>query len=230
VIFMYNIFIHIGLHKTGTTYLQNKVFPLLKDVNYISVFSTSIVGNKNFVLCEKLSKEQINLISDEALSGIPYDSTSSASRSEIANRLYRLYPNAKIIITFRNKDDWLKSVYKQYTKRDREKTGLDFNGWYNTLFDKSLLDFKSYEKYLKEKFSEVLVLDYEELRDNPKNYIKKLCSFIGVSVPKFQLIYINKSRSDVVTKRLQEINALLEKYKVPPSIRLMIRRIIMEIN
>ena len=29
------IFIHLGYPKTGSTYLQQQVFPLIKDINYI---------------------------------------------------------------------------------------------------------------------------------------------------------------------------------------------------
>lgn len=32
---MQHVYIHVGLHKTGSTFLQNKVFPNLEETTYI---------------------------------------------------------------------------------------------------------------------------------------------------------------------------------------------------
>ena len=31
----YDIIIHVGLHKTGTTFLQKEIFSRMKNINYI---------------------------------------------------------------------------------------------------------------------------------------------------------------------------------------------------
>jgi hypothetical protein len=36
---MKEVYIHIGLHKTGTTFLQFNIFPKLSDVKYISMLN-----------------------------------------------------------------------------------------------------------------------------------------------------------------------------------------------
>ena len=103
------IIFHIGLHKTGTTFLQRYVFPKLKNVN---LFCTD---GRPFNGIEDLEKDKINLISIENLSGSPF-SSNEFTRYTIMEELAKLYPNAKIIVTFRNKNSWLKSLYSQYIK------------------------------------------------------------------------------------------------------------------
>jgi sulfotransferase family protein len=224
------IFIHVGLHKTGTTFLQKKVFPKMHDVNLITVFNTEIIGNKNFILCSMLSDIKINLISDEALSCVPYSPGITQNRYEIASRLYRLFPNAKIIVTFREKSSWIKSVYKQYHKKDRATMGISFDVWYDTIFDKDLLDYKKYELFLKGLFSDVLVLQYEELKEQPDEFIKKICMFMGVSLPKYENIIINKSLSDKNSERIRKMNRILDKLKMPYYVKWLTRKIIMKLN
>lgn len=86
---MKKVYIHIGLHKTGSTFLQNKVFPRLKETTYIGRPYTqqSIAFNKLQYADTSLYKEEetiqeINqenenhekiLISDEMFSGLPFN-------------------------------------------------------------------------------------------------------------------------------------------------------------
>ena len=57
----YNIVIHLGLHKTGTTFLQQEIFPKLAGVNYKVYFDEN----------KYEFNDEINLISCESLSGSP---------------------------------------------------------------------------------------------------------------------------------------------------------------
>lgn len=126
-------FIHVGLHKTASTYLQTEVFPRLKSCYYVSRPTTQFNYELSSLqyLDDTLYKEE-NVIeyfsglrkkaggknlflSDEAFSGkaIKYG---YINRSMIADRLSRICNDAEIIIVLRNPIDILISLYNQYVK------------------------------------------------------------------------------------------------------------------
>ncbi len=138
----------------------------------------------NYILGVK-SNEKPLLISDEYLSAHYFLDAKGyrfGSRYDIANRLKKLFPNANIIIVLRNKDEWVKSFYVQYIK-SVSRPNISFDEFKDILYKSGTLDFEQYVKYLREKFTQVLVLHYEELKNNPKEFIRKICEFIGVEMP-----------------------------------------------
>ena len=134
---MANIIIHVGLHKTGTSFLQAEIFPRIKNVNYIGMLKYGT----------KIYDDKLNIISDEELSVNPHlppchsDYFDSGQRYVIAERLHSIFPDAKIILGIRNKDSWLRSVYSQYVKGGGVH---DFDSFVANVFDHRFLDFDSY--------------------------------------------------------------------------------------
>lgn len=86
--------IHLGLQKTGSTFLQREVFPLIRKTIW----------------------------SDENLSGDILSKIGSIERYGILEHLYNTVPDAKIIIVLRCEEEWLNSVYSHYIKRGGYKT------------------------------------------------------------------------------------------------------------
>jgi hypothetical protein len=178
---MKNIVLHLGLHKTGTSFLQAEVFPKIKNVSFprngIFRFGTKIYENK------------LNIISDEELSVNPhlppchFEYLESNQRYVIAERLHLLFPQAKIILGIREKKSWLRSVYSQYIKGG----GIhNYDDFVNQDFDSGFLDFESYIECLKTYFDEVLIYHFEDLKKDPISFVKKICNFIGKDVPQFE--------------------------------------------
>lgn len=172
---MAKVIIHVGLHKTGTTFLQKEIFPKLKGVKFFD--------KKDINFNIDLSEEKINLISSEQLSGSPHDLTPSVNKYKIADRLHGAFPEAGIIVVFRDKQDWVKSVYGQYIKSFGVE---DFETWYNNIFKKEELDFEKYKRCLTDLFKHVLVCQYEDLKTDPDGFVKKICDFIGTEVPNYK--------------------------------------------
>jgi len=182
------IYIHIGMHKTATTFLQKEIFPKLKGIKYYNLVNNK--GNRHKLLAiEKAGKI---LISDEDLSGSPLIyGTSYTERYNIADNLHKLFPNAKLIVGIRNKDDWLNSVIRhiatsspQYTKDEIRR-----------IFDKNYLDFEYYISYVRQLWGNknIYVYRYEDLKENPHKFIEGICNFMDVSVPDFTNRIVNKS-------------------------------------
>lgn len=128
-----NILIHIGAHKTGSSFLQQKVFPYLSDT-YASghpiirqqkdplmdlqsklLFASPILINyddesrKIFEYIEKLEENNI-LFSNESFFGNPFENY--RDHFICADSLKQIFPKAKIFIVFRKQDDWIESLYK----------------------------------------------------------------------------------------------------------------------
>ena len=191
---MRKIFIHVGLPKTGTTFLQEKVFPKM-DVNFIY---------KENLVTAKLSLDKVNLISDEDLSHkIDIFGT---NKYEIANRIHRLFPNAKIIVVFREKEKWLKSLYNQYLK-SFYRPYISFEKFRNIMIESGALEFDKYEQHLKNLFDDVLVLQFEDMKKDVYEFVSKICEFMGVDVPDFDTTPVNVSLNERQLKLIQFVKA-----------------------
>lgn len=118
------VYIHIGMPRTATTFFQHKVFPGLSGFSYYGTETThySEIFNKLLYADDSFYDSSIfetflnstkpnNLIlSNELFCG---QSTyfNFANRTTIANRLHELFPKAKILLVLRNQVDLLQSLY-----------------------------------------------------------------------------------------------------------------------
>jgi hypothetical protein len=230
------IFIHVGLHKTGTTFLQREIFSKLKNVNYIhpprtflqkDIYTKIPKVRVSFFTPEKtlgdrpefkpiISSDKINIISRESLSGAPSVGYIDGDvRFTIADRIKKHYPNSKIIIGVREKKSWLFSSYGQYV---RGGGTYSYDDWYNKIFDKKYLDFDTYLKYLKNLFNDVYVYKIEDLRSDPKEFVKNLCGFIGVDIPEYELKIHNKGFNEKQMKLARFINRFYRSQLNPRGI------------
>ena len=167
---MSKVIIHIGMHKTGTTFLQKVVFPNLNNTFYAH-------NNEFFVPWKKqLYKKADNmLLSYEGFSGFPWNKfkeKNSWLKSFHLNidQIRKFFPNAIIIIFFRKQGDLLLSIYKQYLQEGGE---LSINEFYGNgkILEKKDLSIKSRLNYIKDCFDQVYFLNYELFSDEKLNYL-----------------------------------------------------------
>lgn len=191
------IVIHIGMHKTGTTFLQQEVFSKIPNINYQNKINLST----------KVEEGKINLFSDENLDGGSYRLfAKNENRINILKNLHTLFPNAYIILCIRNKKTWLYSAYKQYIVAYKSCTFEE----YKERLDKGFLDFDEYIKKLdKLWFDNVYVCHFEDLKRNPKQFVKGICDFIGVEPPKFKNKKVYKGITDGQVKFIRLYDKLL---------------------
>jgi hypothetical protein len=122
--------IHIGYHKTGSTWLQDILFqpeygytPLM---NHREVFENIVrphgllfhpQGAKKLILerTKKLDSKMVGVISSEILSGNPF--YGGRESDQFAQHLYKINPNARILISIRSQVSMIVSVYMQYISR-----------------------------------------------------------------------------------------------------------------
>ncbi|MBX2822494.1 MAG: sulfotransferase domain-containing protein [Rhodothermaceae bacterium] len=203
------LFLHIGYHKTGTTYLQEKIFGQLETVNYLgrpwineqfkSFFTdykfshpldfdpTAMRLRFESIVEEAVQAHQLNpshplLISHESLMTGP--EWFGGAVVERAQRLAECFPDVKLIISFRNQADFTASNYSNYVMHGG-KLSFDnflhhsFAGQYNLL---PRLSFDKVLEFYISKFGQenIHVYLHEELKQTPQLMLEQLCSFLEV--------------------------------------------------
>ena len=196
-------FLHIGYHKTATTWFQYSGYKKFSKVVICNDVETNLYEffSKNFVeipdfnfdkdsfeksFLEELKKNKsINSsnilgICDENLTGHPWNGKGSEL---LASRIKEVFGDIKIIITVRNQIDMVRSLYSDYLKSGGTKSIkqlLNDKYLYGENIFKKLCYHKLIYKYQKI-FSEknVLVLTYEDLNSNKFEILRKIGVFIG---------------------------------------------------
>lgn len=128
------LYLHVGLHKTGTTYLQECVFPKMNSINLMM----------NGRLRDEIMKPLVNgnfLISNEGLCGVPWGVYNDRFRCwnfddrragyfdtfcMSMRKLQALFPNARLVLGIREHQRWVTSLYKQYLHEGGTKCFRDF--------------------------------------------------------------------------------------------------------
>lgn len=214
------IFIHFGLHKTGTTFLQQNVFPkfsniiLIRSSNLIKQLNTIFLSNKNKVL-----------ISNEGLLGGPLAGNWLKNHKIGLKNISKIFPYAKIIIAFREHNNLLISLYKQYlqeggTKR-LEGEFFDIENDSGIIKKQDLLFYErivEIEKYFKEK---PFVFKQEELKMNFPQFLYDISKFLNEDPPDIKDIDFTKKNIGVrfyQAKILRNINIFLNYFPLIKNI------------
>jgi len=175
------IVLHLGLHKTGTSFLQYEVFKNMEGVNLL--IKPYDIRNIH------IEKGRINILTGEGFSrSLPH--WGPTSREETLHHLKKLFPDAKIIVGFRERGTWLRSCYGQYVTGYNGK--LSFEKYIDKYQD-SILSFSDYQRKIEDIWEHVFVYHQETLESD----IGPMCKFIGCPVPDYESRIIHRS----LTKR-----------------------------
>ena len=198
------IYFHVGLAKTGSTFLQKNFFPYLKNIKYLDTHKynkcVDIINSSNY---------KSYLISRE------FD---KQFEKEI-KKFTTFFPQTKIIVVFRRHDKWIASQYKKSVK----------NGWYwnfknfyninNTGLwkDSDMTYMNKIEIIKKYSKSDPLILKFEELKKNPFNYLDRISNYTNskYSKAKISLNTVHKSYSEKQLIFLQKFCRIFKK--TPPE-------------
>ncbi len=226
--------LHIGFHKTGTTFLQNHFF-YRKDQGFVcpwTVYTGEAI--KHFVLehpkrfdpyqvrksfdaaTKKISNaELVPIISHEDLCGYPVYSRYYGY--ETASRLKKTFPNSRVIIGIREQNSMIKSLYGQYVRQDGEwgidqflGTGSEQPG-FSPICRLDHLEYNLLVEYYIDLFGKesVLAIPYELLKKDQHLFLDTIMQFSGVT-NKFRKVYdpLNIGRGSGTL----EINRILNRY------------------
>lgn len=218
--------IHIGFHKTGTSWLQDelfnndsKVFHPISTLARHFVFDkhgfklNSFDNNIEVITTEKenllaetpISLGKIPVLSYERLSGSPF--AGGVNASSHANRLKATFPDSKILIVIRNQQEAIFSAYFQYlTGGGIHSIKRFLNAKYNGLRPHFTLNHYCYHHIIEgyqHLFGKdnVMVLPYELFRDSTETYLSQLSAFVKVDIDLTTIdadAYRNKSKDHFV--------------------------------
>ena len=177
------IFFHVGTGKTGTTYLQYRVFPKFKGLYYIQ--RTRYKKAKDII---RNTNHYRYLLSNE------FDQQMEKEIKWFAAD----FPNTTAIIVFRSHDSYIASQYRRFVKNGFTGKFTDFFDLENDkgFFKQKDLDYFSQIQLLEKFFTQKpIVLFYEDMRKNTEAFIKNLASRLQIAVDVKSLNFRRKHSS-----------------------------------
>lgn len=226
--------VHIGLHKTGTTWLQKEVFSrealgfaqpagsdrLAATTEFVNVdpvcFDPEQARRRFAPLLEHAAANDLTpVISDERLSSVP--ELGRYYLPMVMDRLERSFGRFRLLLTVREQESMLLALYRQSIRsgsrmriREALGTGGEPDGWTPPLN----LDFFRYDRmrdYLAGRVGEenLCVLPLELLRADESRYLEELFAFCGVAGGSVATPARNPGLSAFATELQRRANGLL---------------------
>jgi hypothetical protein len=241
---MKKLIIHIGFHKTGTSFLNQKFFPVHSEIHHlgkpydhdspIREFVERIVGPKEYdpEKCKVLYDEYIRPFREDKIVSISDGRIATRiidnNLKEIPKRLLNVTSDVAVIITIRRQYDYLKSLYVQKVGSDNEKKS--FNQWFDDNWEggtkiKDQLEYlDKIQAYLdvlgKEK---VKVCIYENFRENISEFLQDLCSFIDLDCVTFEKEFNNEEK---INQRMTILHRFIATHSALRYIAMLIKKIV----
>jgi hypothetical protein len=170
-----DVFFHIGLHKTATTWFQQHLFPNLAGVTCLRTKHIAEIA-------EPSGDTPILIVSHESLSGtLSSEKQPGDNKKRLAETLGSIAavaPGAPIIIGFREHGSWLSAAYAQKAK----KQGVELKRYIAT-FSRDDLSWCRSLDLIEDGRRPVFPFLHEELSYAPEALIDGLCRFLGADIP-----------------------------------------------
>ncbi len=216
-------FLCVGAPKCGTSWLYfclrehpEICIPSKKEIDFFNQNNIFCIKHKNnyqkgikwykqfFKHCngnKKIGEFSVNYIFDK----------------KAPSRIYDNFPNTKIIMILRNPIErfhshfyYLKAKNKlnNYTKKDNQKS-LEEN---IATYEKEFLEIGNYTKHIKNylksfKKNQLLIINYENIKNNPQETLKTIYSFINVK---------NNFKPSSLNKKINTTSSKINKYQSIP--------------
>jgi len=181
------VIFHIGLTKTGTTYLQNNVFPyLFKQYNYHGKAYSWNSFRKGFY-CKNQNNfwsEEDSWMGGEDPRRFPYKRHQFwKSLDYLRNKV----SDIRFILVLRHHEPWLKSLYLHDAKTKGRFWGFSLDQ-YVSYFESDYIKWSSHIDLLKD--FDILLLNYEDLINRPEQFVKAICLFSYLEVEDYLIAKI----------------------------------------
>jgi hypothetical protein len=202
-----DVLLHLGLHRTGSTWLQQRVFdgrdgrptPIVPDraesarrivLPRDDDFDADAV--RDWLAAETKAVRSaggVPVLSNERFSGNPHSGWFDADRT--FDRLARALPNAKVLIVLREQRDLVRSLWLQYVRIGGPASLRDYlrapepGDHRAPCFDPAFLRFDRLVENLDRRFGRerVLAIPYDRLRRDPREFLARIGAFIDAPIP-----------------------------------------------
>ncbi|HET7627300.1 MAG TPA: hypothetical protein VFK44_02825 [Bacillales bacterium] len=227
---MKRIFLHVGFHKTATTFLQNSIYPNMTRVRYVP--KDDIREDFRKVRLKRLTDDEIGkirrrilsyddgrplLISFEGLSGSPFAPKKTKKQQAILEDLRRLFPAAaydvSLIVGIREQVDLLTSLYIQHIHQGGVYSGPEYINYCERNGSLSNYQFDRYLDKVRTVFGDQFyVMIYERFKREFSSELQQLLDFLGepeIPTYKDEAKWRNKSLGAAQAAIVRRLNRLV---------------------
>lgn len=210
------IYLHLGIHKTGSSFLQKEFFSKYNDQQTLYIDRANLSDFKGYILhtddfafevekaleifnsiISKFGPCNRIVLSDEEFYGNPFMGVLDRKRN--IDRLIKVFGDSlSVMIFIRNQQLLLDSLYKQYVK-----TGgtADFNNFINykrypLFFNIDYLKYDNYLNYLNRALGQnrIKIFLYEEFIKDKQKILREIDSFVRKEVSNYEFSPSNDIR------------------------------------
>ena len=198
--------VHIGFHKTATTWLQREVFPRHPDLRpYVEgrvwndPFLRELVAAPDRAFTPEralsafegglprlaaLTPDSVVVVSAERLSG--HAASGGYDTARIAGRLHATLPDARVLMVVRSQIDMIESEYRQLVGEGypgRVSSLWSSDPWKTVQFDLGHYEYDALVGEYHAQFGapNVAVFSYEGIVADRSRFLERLAAFLGVA-------------------------------------------------
>lgn len=177
---------HIGYQRTGSTWIQKGLFPILSD--YLVHIPT-----KQWDVYFANEKKEISILNDQSTHSFPKDKIIIDSEeaysggrfidyTDTAKKLFWLNPDAKIWIVIRSQRTIIPSLYYLYI---RKGGSLSLSSFVLMLMENKKLDYlRLYESYCEYfPIENIKITLFEDFTNDSHAYVQDLVNWMGIPMP-----------------------------------------------
>ncbi|NOZ48044.1 MAG: hypothetical protein GXO79_14900 [Chlorobi bacterium] len=198
------VYFHVGLPRAASTFLQHKVFPKFRGIEFIK--------KHNFKYRDKIISESK---SDKILLSTEMD-IGKENRYDDLIEVSKKFPNSKTILVLRKHDSWIKSKYYYFI---RKHGYLDFDEFFNFndtgFFKIRHLEYKRKIEIIENLYNhKPYIIFQEDLTKDSLQTLRKLATYIGISFNErdIKISKVNKSFSQRQLQVLLSFNKKLKNW------------------
>ncbi len=233
-------FIQVGFNKTGTTLFDEVVYAQNKNINCIQIakvpelarfFLEKVILVESFVEYGEKEYKQIrsefftlykeySSVPQAGVNGIMYEPFTflyaySFDRKAVIDRLYKIFPQAKIILTIRNQKTWFVSHYSQCVKAGVFMGFRDFMRLQmkSPALDARLVNWYWLVRYIEQEFGKdkTKIILFEELKKDLQACAEGVYYFLEVPSIKVRHAVVNPSLSKTSLNLMRVINRFIRR-------------------
>ena len=166
------IYYHVGLEKTGSTFLQNNVFPYFKGVTYLPKknYKHFLNHSPDYPAGNYLVTHELN---------VNFKKETRLFRQQVEGRVYP-------VIFLRKQKDWLVSQYKRYLKNGHTSTIFHFFDPENpnsSELNADALDFFDKVVHLEKTFGvQPKIIFYRNFKEDAKSVVEDLAVYMSATI------------------------------------------------
>ena len=214
-----NVFFHVGLPKTGTTYLQKLVFPNLKGISFYK---------------KRLYDKHHQIIQDSTFDKYLFSCEFDKPLKERLLEIKTNYPNAKIIVCFRPQVNWITSRYRYHVRKFGGSTWKQFfsTDGSEAVWKHDELFYTDTVNFIRSHFpDEPLVLNFQLLKTNKDRFWEKIEVYTDTKLDRsFKNKVVKQNFDDKVLYTLRKFNAWRNYQHLSSKYPKLIRKIHYKLN